>query len=302
MTIVCATHFSISSSDAVVVAAHLARRMKQKLWLVTVVPGVPLSTGRTSHRDKTVLDALHTEANLLRQEGLDVEVSLLHGKVDRALGKLCHDIDARLLVVGDSSQARTSPFATPVDRIAFGVSVPLLVVHSMKPFEAWARGERPLKVLLAIDQTWSSAVARDWLAGLAAYGPLDLLATHLWLPAEEHARRHGKTPMTPADEGAMAEELTTEAEGALRSLPPNVKWRVQLEVGRGNLGELLLEMAAREQVDVMVLGTHQRKGLLSRLTSTSHQVLADAIMSVALVPSEPVEPKRERRPPEQPRH
>jgi len=302
MTIVCATHFTISSSDATVVAAHLARRMKQKLWLVTVVPGVPLSTGRTSHRDKTVLDALHTEANVLRQEGLDVEVSLLHGKVDRALGKLCKDIDARLLVVGDSSQAHTSPFATPVDRIASGVSVPLLVVHSMRPFEAWAKGERALKVLLAIDQTWSSAVARDWLAGLAAYGPLDLLATHLWVPADEHARRHGKTPMTPADEGAMAEELTSEAEATLRTLPNNVKWRVQLEVGRGNLGELLLQMAAREQVDVMVLGTHQRKGLLSRLTSTSHHVLADAIMSVALVPAEPVEPKRERRPPEQPRH
>ena len=45
----------------------------------------------------------------------------------------------------------------------------------------------------------------------------------------------------------------------------------------------------------------QHKGLLSRLTGTSHQMLADAIMSVALVPSEP-EPKRERRPPEQPRH
>ena len=299
MTIVCATHFSISSSDAVVVAAHLARRMKQKLWLVTVVPGVPLTTGRTSHRDKTVLDALHTEANVLRQEGLDVEVSLLHGKVDRPLGKLCHDIEARLLVVGDSSQARTAPFATPVDRIAYGVSVPLLV-HSRKPFEAWARGERPLKVLLAIDQTWTSAVGRDWLAGLAAYGPLDVLATHLWLPADEHVRRHGKTPMTPADEGAMAEQLTSEAEGVLRTLPPNVKWRVQLEVGRGNLGELLLELAAREQVDVMVLGTHQRKGLLSRLTGTSHQMLADAIMSVALVPSEP-EPKRDRRPPEQER-
>ena len=46
MTIVCATHFTASSSDAVAVAGHLARRTGQPLWLVTVLPGVPLEIGR----------------------------------------------------------------------------------------------------------------------------------------------------------------------------------------------------------------------------------------------------------------
>ena len=93
--------------------------------------------------------------------------------------------------------------------------------------------------------------------------------------------------MTPADEGTMAEQLVREAEAALRILPPNIKSRVQLEPqGEGHVGEQLLNLAQREKVDMLVLGTHPKKGLLARLTSTSHEVLASGLMSVALVPGE----------------
>ncbi len=289
MTIVCATHFTASSSDAVIVAAQLSRRTKQRLWLVTVLPGVRFSTTPPSDREQAVHDALNQEARVLREQGLEVEVAVLHGRVERVLGTLCSEVDARLLVVGDSHH-KPALFATPVDRIASGVSVPMLVVRSMRPFEAWSRGEQPLKVMLAIDHTWSSALARDWLIGLAEYGPLDVVATHLWSPAEEHARRRGdQTPRTEASDRALAEELTWEAEAAFRTLPAHIRMRVMLELGDGHLGDLLLRLAAREQVDMLVLGTHpQEKGLLARLTapSTSHEVLSHGLMSVALVPGE----------------
>ena len=286
MAIVCATHFTDSSSDAVAVAAQLAQRTRQPLWLVTVLPGVRLASGSPSPREQVVNDALHLEAGVLRERGIEVEVALLHGKVERAVGRLCADVNAKLVVVGDSSHTQSSLFATPTDRIASGVSVPVIVVRSLKPFEAWARGERPLKVLLAIDHTWSSALARDWLTALAVYGPLEVLATHVWTPAEEHERRGGKTPMTDADHSSLSEVLTREAEAALLTLPHSIKARVQLEVGRGHIGELLLGIAAREKVDLIVLGSHPKKGLLGRLTSVSHEVLSNAMMSVALVPSE----------------
>lgn len=281
MTIVCATHFTESSSDALAVAAHLACRTGQALWLVSVVPGVSLVPPNGAPRkDTTVLAALHLEAAQLREAGVRVEVALLHGKVERALGRLCHDVGAGLLVIGDTRHpTRSSFFATPVDRIASGVSLPLLVVRSQKPFEAWARGERPLKVLLAVDHTWSSAVARTWLTGLAAYGALEVVATHVWAPEEERLRRGG-------NEASMAEQLTRETQAALEGLPANVTSRVQLEIGRGHVGALLLEVAAREQVDMMVLGSHGPHGLLARLRSVSHEVLAHGMMSVALVPGE----------------
>lgn len=283
MTIVCATHFTASSSDAVMVAAHLARRTGQPLWLVTVLPGVRLGT--SGARERAVNDALQEEAGVLQDEGLQVEVATLHGRVEHALGQLCIDVGARLLVVGDSHQKSTL-LATPVDRIVYGVSVPVLVVRSMEPFVTWAKGDRPLKVLLAIDHTWSSALARDWLTGLSVYGPLEVVATHVWTPAEEHERRGGTGPLTPTEEGLLAELLMREAEAALRILPPRIKSRVQLELGDGHVGEQLLNLAAREHVDMLVLGTHPKKGLLARLSSTSHEVLANGLMSVALVPGE----------------
>lgn len=284
MTIVCATHFTDSSSEAVAVAAHLARRTRQRLWLASVLPGVPMGSKSSSPKETAVNSALSFEANALRETGLEVETALLHGKVERAIGRLCSDQGAQLLVVGDTSHTGTSLFATPVDRFASGVSVPLLVVRNRRPFDAWARGERALKVLLAIDHTWSSALARDWIARLARYGPLDVLATHVWAPAEELARR-GR-PVSDDAEASLAEVLTRETEVALSGLPDNVTSRVQLEVGRGHVGALLLELARREKMDMMVLGSHPKKGLLARLTSVSHEVLADALMSVALVPAD----------------
>ncbi len=304
MTIVCATHFTASSSDAVIVAAQLARRTRQTLWLVTVLPGARLSTTAPTEREQAVHDALHQEARVLREQGLELEVAVLHGRVEQVLGTLCNEVNAKLLVVGDSHH-KPALFATPVDRIASGVSVPLLVVRSMRPFEAWSKGERPLKVMLAIDHTWSSALARDWLTGLSEYGPLDVVAMHLWNPADEHARRRGAdATQTPADEGALAEELTREAEDAFRVMPANIKTRVQLEQGDGHLGDLLLQLADREQVDMLVLGTHPKeKGLLARLTapSTSHEVLAHGLMSVALVPGEVPPPPLRRGTPTSPR-
>ena len=284
MTIVCATHFTASSTDAVAVAAQLARRTGQPLWLVTVLPGLGLTA--PGPRERAIDDSLHQQADAFRKEGLTVEVAALHGRIERALGKLCADVNARLLVVGESRH-KTVLLATPIDRIAFGVTVPLLVVRTKDAFEAWAKGEKPLRVLLAIDHTWSSAVARDWLTGLSVYGPLEVVATHVWTPAEEFERRGGGKPMTPADEGTMAEQLVREAEAALRILPPNIKSRVQLEAqGEGHVGEQLLNLAQREKVDMLVLGTHPKKGLLARLTSTSHEVLTSGLMSVALVPGE----------------
>lgn len=280
MAIVCATHFTESSTDAVAVAAHLARRSGQALWLVSVLPGVPLGPSVVGPKKETAVStALHHEAAQLRQAGLTVEVALLHGKVERAVGRLCSDVGAGLLVIGDTRHATRPFFATPVDRLAEGVSVPMLVVRSQLPFVAWARGEAPLKVLLAVDHTWSSAVAREWLTGLAVYGPLEVLATHVWLPEEEQTRRSGT-------EASIAEQLTRETQAALEGLPPNITSRVQLELGRGHVGKLLLDLAGREQVDMLVLGSHGPRGLLARLRSVSHEVLLDGLMSVALVPGE----------------
>lgn len=280
MTIVCATHFTQSSVDAVHVAAMLAFRTKQKLWLCCVLPGA------ADKSDDATNAQLAAEAAALKEAGVEVETALLHGQLERSLGRLCRDVAAQLLVVGDTGHMSNGVFATPIDRIAEGVSVPTLVVKSARPFEPWALGQKALKVLLAIDHTWSSMLARNWITRLAEYGSLEVIATHVWSPDDE-ATRHGKaSPPSDEDKASMAEKLMTDAHAALRGLPENVTTRVQLEVGRGNIGALLMDIAAREQVDVMVLGTHPHRGLLGRLTSVTHEVITNGLMSIALVPDE----------------
>lgn len=190
------------------------------------------------------------------------------------MGGLCSDVGARLLVVGD--RRRASLLSTPVERIAWGASVPLLVVRDLERFRAWTRGERPLTVLLGIKSTSAAPPVRDWLAWLAAAGPLDVLVAQIWDPAQEHGRN---------GTDAQAEIRRHDLRATLVGLAPQVTSRVHLEAGRDGVGELLSRLAARERVDLMVLGGHPRKGLLARRASVTHYVLHHASTSLALVPS-----------------
>lgn len=277
MTIVCATHFTPSSLDAVQVAAALAARTKQKLHLVAVMP-----IGSPPEIDQATKTALQDEAFAAGEQHVDVVTNVLHGRLEHQLSTYCRDVSARLLVLGDTSRAMSPLFATPIDRISEDVSVPMLVVKSRLPFIPWANGEGPLKVLLALDHSWNASLTRVWLQQLAAFGPLDVLATHIWSPVDEAKRLHISKP-TDEMIAMWAEKLERATQAGMRGLPPNVKLQVQLEVGRGHIGRLLLDIANRQQRDVLVMGTHAH-GILSRVTSVTHEVLAEGAQSVALIP------------------
>ncbi len=285
MTIVCATDFSDSSFSAVRVASTLAHRHNQPLWLVHVMPhSVLLRRGAT--RELAATEALLLEAAALASEGIVAQTAVLYGTLAPAVEQFCAEKGARLLVVGDSNHP---PSRAPgwLDKFTFGVKTPLLVVRDPKPFAAWALGANPLKVMLALDHSWSSASARDWIKRLSEYGSLEVIAAHVWWPAEEYARR--KLPVPEAGEAhtVLSHLLRAETEAALANLPPNVTHRVHLEIGVGHVGEQLLAMAAAEQVDVLVLGTHPNRGALAQMRSVSHQALELAPMSVACIPGPP---------------
>lgn len=284
MTIACATHFTPTSDAAVHVAASLARRMHDHLLLASVVPttALMLDDGRL---ESDVAMHLQLEASRLRIEGIDVSAEVLRGSLDESLARLCQSAHARLLVTGDSGHAQRLFLDAPLDRISAGVPVPLLVVRSERPFDAWARAEGPLRVLLAVDHSWSSKLARDWIVQLSEFGPIDLTAVHIYHP-EDEARRRGMG--VPDDElrARLVKVIGEETEAALLLLPDNVKRRVRLEIGRRNIAGLLIDVASTERADLLVLGTHRQHGLLGQMTSVSHQVLADALMSVAFVPEE----------------
>lgn len=279
MTIVCATHFTESSFAAVKVAAGLARKHRQPLWLVSVLP----NRNTDDQTQSSVGEALLIEAAALATEGIDTHTAVLHGSIERAVGQFCVEKHALLLVVGDTSHEQSGLFGGTLDKFAYNVELPLLVVRDFKPFEAWTHGTGPLKVMLALDHTWSSAVARDWIGRLAEYGALELVAAHIWWPLDEYARRGLEAPEDPTH-SALMKVMLEETTAALKGLPANVTSRVHLEMGVGHIGAQLLELAVAEQADVLVLGTTPHHGPISLLRSVSHDLLMNAPMSVACVP------------------
>lgn len=283
MTIVCATRFSEESSFAGQVAAELARKSQQPLWLVHVLPG-RLVRAWSERFEATATAALETQAQALRQPGLEVHTAVLTGKLDQAVGRFCTVKSASLLVVGDTTRNMSTPMTGTLDRLAYGVETPLLVVRDPRPFQSWAAGKAPLKVMLAIDRTSSSAIARDWISRLAQFGDLDLVATHIWWPSEEYERRALPTPAAEEGHRALTRTMEEETAATLAGLPKNVKVRVHLQMGVQEIGAHLLALANEEQVDIFVLGTHRRRAL-GRLWSVSHHVLSLAPMSVACIPS-----------------
>jgi nucleotide-binding universal stress UspA family protein len=277
MTIVCATHFTDSSFAAVKVAVGLARRHRQPLWLVSVLP-------TNDETQAVVNDALLLEAAALTTEGLTVRTAVLHGAIETTVGEFCVAKSALLLVVGDSSKSPSRLFAGTLDRFAFDTRLPLLVVRDFKPLEAWTNGKAPLKVMLALDHTWSSIVARDWITRLAEYGPVDLVAAHLWWPADEYARRGLPAPPPEEAHAALSKQIHGETAAALATLPSNVTHRVHLVIAKGHTAEQLQALAIEENVEVLVLGTTPHHGPINLLRSVCHDLLMNAPMSVACVP------------------
>jgi nucleotide-binding universal stress UspA family protein len=278
MAIVCATHFTDSSVEASAVATRLAKKIRLPLWLVNVMGG---AAAAPSPKDEAARAALEAQAGRLRASGLDVQTVLLHGKLERALPEFCDFVDAELVVIGERQQPPFPLFATAAERLSSALPAPLLLVRSRKPFEAWASGTAYLRVLLATDQSWRPELARQWLVRLAEFGPLDVIAVHVWSEEDERARRNGGT-----FEG-LSRLLRAETAAALVGLPPNVLSRVLLEHAPGDVGRALLRLAEEERTDLIALGTHRPKGLLARLRSVSHEVLVKGHVSVALVPAAP---------------
>src|SRR5688500_3415375 len=101
MTIVCATEFTEESAAAMQVAADLARKHNQKLYLVHVLT-TPLPVEGTD-REAAASVALARDANELARTGIKVDVALLHGRLGDTVGHFCVDHNASLLVVGDTA-------------------------------------------------------------------------------------------------------------------------------------------------------------------------------------------------------
>lgn len=279
-TILCGTDFSAPARAAADAAAAIATKLGAPLRLVhaSEITGSPLSQ-----------DHLLAEAKRLRDAGADLVPEVVDGVADEVLVRLAQERKAQLIVV--SSLGRRAParwlLGSVAERVVESATVPTLVVRDAAPFQAWARGERALRVFVGTDFSANSDAALRWVAELRKFGPCEVIAAYAaWTPKE--ASRLGAlgelslAGTSPVVQNVLERDLRAKVAGLLGQ--ENVK--VLVQGGWGRPDAQLAGMAADANADLIVVGTHQRHGFsLLGESSVSRGILRYAPMSVVCVPA-----------------
>lgn len=291
--ILCGTDFSKNAAQAATVAGVLASRSGCLLLLVHVahpLDGSGLDEEVRAARFRPLAKRLRAEADRLVDAGATVETKLVaEESAEQAIEDLGSNCGASLVVVSSETKSFFERWTagSVSERLAQADPVPTLVVRSAAPFEAWAREERPLKVLVGTDFSASSDAALRWVAELRRLGPCEVVAAYVVWPPEEAAQLgiSGSLKLlenSPEMQCMIEKDLQEKVAGVLGE--EDVRVRVCDSWGRADVP--LVKMAMEEKSDLVVLGTHQWRGLgRFRHGSVSRDILREAPMSVACIPT-----------------
>ena len=280
-TIICGTDFTPAASHAADAAAAISRSMQIPLELVHA---------RIARAHPSMDEELKSEANRLRGQDTDVHETMLEGEgfADEDLVSLAGEKSCKLLVV--SSHGKRAPkrwlLGSVSERTAERASVPTLVVRNSGPFLEWTRGERPLHIFIAFNQTRTSQAALGWVKELMSIGPCEITVGFTYFPPRERVLQGftGEIPIdgNPPEVQAAAEQNLSASAAEL--LGTN-RFRTSVRPNWNNPASTLAEMAEKSAADLLVVGSHQYHGF-ERLwnKSISRELLHSVKMNVAIVP------------------
>lgn len=301
--ILCGTDFSGNAAQAANAAAALAARAGQPLLLVHVADEFNAHAETRNGLAQFLKPGrmkLQAEAARLRKAGAEVEVELLHGSVaEKAILERIGKHPPALVVVSSVSKTAFDRWTlgSVSERLAESLASPTLVVRDAAPFDAWARGERALKVFVAADFASVSEAPLCWVAALRKSGPCEVTVAHVDHPQEERERLGVGSRALSNNSPAVQRVLERDLKAKVRARLGDERVRVLVEPVLGRPDARLIELATAEQADVIVVGTHQRHGL-SRLGhhSVSRGILRHAPLNVVCVPPSAAEPEAARIP------
>src|SRR6185436_10398740 len=133
----------------------------------------------------------------------------------------------------------------------------------------------------------SSETAGRWITQLAAFGPCEVVLTHLyWAPEEFHRLGLGGFRNWVDRDPELTRTLEQEYSERFAALFSAAKVSYRMEPHFGRIGDGLAALAESEHADLVVVGCHHR-GALARAWegSVSRHVLRCAGTSVACVPA-----------------
>jgi nucleotide-binding universal stress UspA family protein len=288
--IVCGTDFSATAIEAVDIAAAMARQLATRLVLVHVdqlqgsLPSDPFVLEAAISQRRRELDR---ETQRLRDLGTKVDKKFLSGSAFDELVTAATEARGCLIVVGAIGHglARRLLVGSVAERTAEGSPIPTLVVRPGGRLASWIRGGHALKILIGYDFSPASDAALRWVHQLGEIGKFQGTVLYSNWPPDE-ARRLGYEGPLPlvSNPNEIQKNLERDLEKRVTKLLPKREVTVLVEPGWGTPEGYLFEMASRQKIDLIVVGTHQRRGLgRVLLGSVSRAVLHHAKMAVAVI-------------------
>ena len=270
--IVCGTDFSACAIEAVAIAGAIARKLSTKLILVhvhdfrgfgVITDPLLLEASRSSRNAE-----LRRSADRLRKLKTVVEARVVSGSPFDQIVTAGVGCKARLVVIGAVGHglAKRLLIGSVAERVAETSPIPTLIVRPRSKLLGWVKGKGRLKILVGYDFSATADAALRWIAQLHSIGKFSTVAAYVYARNEAHYSKR---------------ELS---ERVAKLLPPP-KTTVRLVPSWGNCQGALFYEAVREHADLIVIGTHQRRGIERlRLGSVSRGVLRHVTQNVVVVP------------------
>ncbi|MGE5185603.1 MAG: universal stress protein, partial [Acidobacteriota bacterium] len=274
MSIICGTDLSAASNDALEVARELAaQRGDRDVVLVHVVEDeadVP--------RARAALEAQVEKAGA----GPAIRAEVVVGPADDTLVSFADTEGSDLIVIAASSQPGSLlRIGSTAEAVIVKTRVPVLVLRDPQPWLHFSRGDRPLRVLVGVDDSVSCELCIQWTLAARKQGPVDVVLGAIYYP-DEAAHYYGMHARSLVDRDPDIERLL--ARDLVRRFGgPADEAIARPRRGLGRIGDHLVELAREEEVDAIVVGTSQKTGL-GRLGSVSTVIVHDAPQSVVCVP------------------
>jgi nucleotide-binding universal stress UspA family protein len=289
--IICGTDFSSTATEAADVAAAMAKRLGTKLVLVHVDQ---LPSSLVSHPFVLRAAGLQTrheldrEAQRLRKMGTNVGQKLLSGSAFDQLVTAATKAKGQLVVIGAVGHgfARRLLVGSVAERTAETSPIPTLVVRPGGKLASWIRGKRVLKILVGYDFSAASDAALVWVDRLREIGKIQVTVLYSnWPPDEARSLGYEGTLSLVTNPQEIQNKLERDLKKRVATFLPEEKVTTIVEAGWGNPEGYLFEMASRQHVDLVVVGTHRRHGVgRVLLGSVSRAVLHHSKVTVAVVP------------------
>jgi nucleotide-binding universal stress UspA family protein len=273
MPIICGTDLSPRSASTLEVACALAaQRGDREVIAVHVI--------EEEAQAEVARQALDTHAASIKTS-VAVRAELVVGTPEESLISFAETEGSDLILISASSSGTSLlRLGSTAERVIAHTRVPVIVVRDPAPWLAFARRERPLRLLLGIDDSVACDLGIQWTHALRQKADVEVVLGAVYYP-DDAAEHYGLDHGTAVDRHLEVEKLIVR--DLVRKFGSSDRVDPRAIRGLGRIGDHVIELAKEAQVDAILVGTHQKTGL-GRLGSVSGVIIHDAPQSVVCVP------------------